>query len=583
MSTLILDAAMPLHGPVDREAAMWAGLLDADDLTPETDRVALDDGERFDRARILVRDADGIRGYVTVPLAAGVADAAALRQAVLALPPASRLPSVSTGESAGESAGDSSRATSAPTTSSSGPVSVVVCTRDRPDLLRETLRSLAALDADELDVVVVDNAPATGSTADLVRGEFPAFRYVREDTPGLSQARNAGLHAATSPIVAFTDDDVIVDPQWVRQLLRGFETAPDVGCVTGAVPSGELRNAVQTYFDARVSWSKLIAPRVFRLADPPADLPMFPFSVGEFGTGANFAVRRDQMIALGSFDTALGVGTATKGGEDLDMFLRLLYADAAIVVNPAAFVWHRHRADLEALTAQAIGYGRGFGAWATTVLLEPAMLAGALARAPRAAVRLFRKPMTTVDGDGGRAASAADRAVARQELVSILAGPASYFGERRRQRADGVFAGPPSRGPVLERRVWAAVAAVAGVAGLLAALPAPAWLALPLLACFVLIGPGAIVRAWVPLPASLTALAVPALGISAMLLLVTAAAFAAAWHPALSLAAAAAITVVAAVLTYRGGPSLAGASRAASHRAGSDGAGVPARRTGARA
>ena len=532
MTTLILPAAMPLHGEVEREEATWVGLLDAERLTPAIESLLLEGGERFDRARLLVRDEVGVRGYVAVPVADGAADAAAVREAVAALPPAAaRLPEPA-----------------------SVPVTVVVCTRERPETLRETLRSVAALEWHALEVIVVDNAPTTTRTAELVAREHPDFRYVREDTAGLSHARNAGLRAATSSIVAFTDDDVIVDPQWVRRLAAGFSAGEDVGCVTGAVPSGELRNAVQSYFDARVSWSKLIVPRVFRLSDPPADLPMFPFCVGEFGTGANFAVRRDTMVRLGGFDSALGAGTGTQGGEDLDMFLRILYAGSAIVVEPAAFVWHRHRADLEALTAQAVGYGRGFGAWATTVVLDPRMLAAAVRRAPRAVLRLLRKPMTTVeDATAARAASATDRSVARRELRSILDGPASYLRESRRQREAGVYTGPPSRGAVLERRLWAAIAAAAGVLGLLAALPLPTGLSLALLACFVLVGPGAVVRAWVPLSPPLTSLAVPALGVTAMILLVTASAFAAWWQPALVLAAISAVTLAVAALTYRAG------------------------------
>ena len=532
MTTLHLSPAMPLHGEVEREEATWVGLLDADRLTASTDVLLLDGGERFDRARLLVRDVVGVRGYVGVPISDGAADPALVREAVAALPPvAGRLPEP------------------APVA-----VTVVVCTRERPETLRETLDSLAALEWDDLEVVVVDNAPTTPRTAELVAHEFPDFRYVREDTAGLSHARNAGLHAATSTIVAFTDDDVIVDPQWVRSLIAGFSAGEDIGCVTGSVPSGELRNAVQSYFDARVSWSKLIVPRVFRLSEPPADLPMFPFCVGEFGTGANFAVRRATMIGLGGFDSALGAGTVTQGGEDLDMFLRILYADAAIVVVPAAVVWHRHRADLAALTAQAVGYGRGFGAWATTVLLDPRMLGAAVRRAPRALARLLRKPMTTVDdSSAARPASAADRSVARQELRSILGGPASYLRESRRQREAGVYTGPSSRGVVLERRLWAAIAGAAGVLGLLAALPLPTGVSLALLACFVLLGPGAVVRAWVPLSPPLTSLAVPALGLTAMILLVTASAFAAWWEPALALAAISALTLAGAAMTFRAG------------------------------
>ncbi|HWI31431.1 MAG TPA: glycosyltransferase [Microbacterium sp.] len=531
MTTLSIPLAMPLHGAVDRDAATWVGGIDAAEAVSATGNVALEAGDQFDRARLLVRDRGSVRGYVTLPVTDGEIHAVDLIEAVEALPavpPAVRL---------------------APR-----PISVVVCTRDRAELLRESLDAIRALDYPRtlLEVVVVDNAPATAETRDLLADEYPDFRYVREDAPGLSHARNAGLRAASASIVAFTDDDVVVDPQWVWALAAGFARADDVGCVSGVVPSGELRNDVQAYFDARVSWSKLTSARVFRLSEPPADLPMFPFCVGEFGTGANFAVRRDHVLAMGGFDTALGAGTQTKGGEDLDIFMRVLYDGQAIVVDPSAVVWHRHRDDLDALKAQAVGYGRGFGAWAMTVVLDPRMLGAAVARSPRAVARLLNKPMTTVDDSGAAAAlSHQAKGVGRLELRSILHGPSSYFAERRDQRAAGTLSGPASRGNQLERRCWSAVAAVAGVFGLLAVLPIPTGLSLSFLAIFILVGPGSLLRAWVVLPPGFAPIVIPAIGISVVLLVTTGLVFAELWNPDLSLLAMAGLTGIAALVSLR--------------------------------
>ncbi|GAA2989749.1 GT2 family glycosyltransferase [Microbacterium terrae] len=528
MTTLTLPLAMPLHGAVDRDVATWVGLVEASDLAGAPERIVLESGDLFDRARLLVRDHGSVRGYIAVPVVGGEADAAAVATAaegLPAIPPAARPAPV--------------------------PITVVVCTRDRGALLRESLDAIRAIDYPLLEVVVVDNAPSDEETHDLLADEFPGFRYVREDKAGLSHARNAGLNAATSSIVAYTDDDVIVDPQWLWAIAAGFARADDVGCVTGVVPSGELRNAVQAWFDARVSWSKLTAARTFRLSDPPDDLPMFPFCVGEFGTGANFAVRRDHMLALGGFDTALGAGTRTKGGEDLDMFLRMLYDGQAIVVNPAAVVWHRHRDDLAALEAQAVGYGRGFGAWAATVALDPRTVGAAIARSPRAFARLVNKPMASVDESTvASTLSKESRGIGRVELASVIGGPAAYFAERRAQRAAGTFSGPSSRGIALDRRLWSVPAALGGLFGLLALLPAAAGVSFAFLAIFILIGPGSLVRAWVPLPPHFAPIVVPALGLSAVILLTTAIVNLQWWTPALWLLAAAAATCIGAVASF---------------------------------
>lgn len=527
MTTLSLPLAMPLHGDVDRADATWVGLVEASDLSTVPDRIVLESGDLFDRARLLVRDRGAVRGYVSLPvLATGVLDADAVADAVDALPdvPAASRPPAH-------------------------PITVVVCTRDRGTLLRESLTSIRDLDFPHLEVVVVDNAPSRTETAELVADEFPGFRYIREDAAGLSHARNAGLRAASSSIVAFTDDDVVVDPQWLWAVTAGFARADDVACVTGVVPSGELRNDVQSYFDARVSWSKLTAPRTFRLSEPPEDLPMFPFCVGEFGTGANFAVRRDHMLALGGFDSALGAGTRTKGGEDLDMFLRVLYDGRSIVVEPDAIVWHRHREDLEALRAQAVGYGRGFGAWATVVALDPRMAWAAVRRSPRAIARLLDKPMNTVDDSAPASPVLSEMAkgVGRLELQSIVEGPSSYLAERRAQRAAGTLGGPSSRGPRVERAGWSALAAAAGVFGLLAALPLPPGVSFAFLAVFVLVGPGSLVRAWVPLPPHFAPIVIPAIGLSVTTLMTTATVNLQWWSPTLWLLAIAAVTCAGAI------------------------------------
>jgi hypothetical protein len=96
-------------------------------------------------------------------------------------------------------------------------VSVVLATRDRPDALRSALTALQEVAYPRSEIVVVDNAPATSTTADVVAA-FPGVRYVPEPRPGLSYARNRGVLEAHGEIVAFTDDDILVDPQWLAAL-----------------------------------------------------------------------------------------------------------------------------------------------------------------------------------------------------------------------------------------------------------------------------------------------------------------------------------------------------------------------------
>ncbi|MFT4029245.1 MAG: glycosyltransferase [Protaetiibacter sp.] len=509
--TFLLEPAMPLGGEVEWSDAEWVGMLDLDVVRPPYSRVRVvaRGGEPFSTARLLVRRAGTVLGFVSVPLQSGVLDPHSLTSGVDALPTGLDVPD-------------------APVEETLPSISVIVCTRDRPEMLRDALTSIIAVDYPDFTVIVVDNAPSTELTRELIEREFAAkgVRYLREPRAGLATARNTGLLAAPGEIVAFTDDDVLVDPGWLRGIVRGFRRGADVELVSGLVPSGELRTEVQAYFDGRVNWSSNLLPAVYRLSEQPEELPMFPFSVGQFGTGANFAALRATLLRLDGFDTALGVGTRTKGGEDLDIFVRTLFGGGAIAIEPSAVIWHRHRAELAALRAQSVGYGRGLGAWLTKVAFTPRMLVRALARAPHASRQLIAKGGGEVTAlDGARSAVSEDlaseiRQVGRTELRQVLVGPFAYLmerlgGARGLSSMDDTSADPDD--PIVERPMgWAVAAAVCGTAGIvLAAAPwLPSPVATSLAAGAVLIGPGAALASWVRLPHSLGLIAVPATGVA---------------------------------------------------------------------
>lgn len=388
--------------------ARWIGTVDLETV-PARQPLRLHQHQGYTRARLLVREGAAVRGFVDVGISEGSVDPAALRDAVAALPP--RIPQHSP--------------------SSLPFISVVVCTRDRAAALRAALTSILALDYPHFEVLVIDNAGRTAETRDMVRNEFtdPRVTLISEPVPGLSRARNTGLHKAKGAIVAYTDDDVIVDSLWLRQIAAGFERSPETACVTGLVPAGELRSPAQGYFDGRVNWSSSLVPEVYTLADPPEDLPKFPFSPGVFGTGANFALDRLAAISLGGFDTALGVGTRTGGGEDIDMFCRVILEGYALVVQPSAIVWHRHRDGLPDLLAQARGYGSGLGAWMTKVLLDPKTSGLALARSIGVA-RQFLQNRRLAAEKRQEDAPSADLQLARvlrTELLWVARGPFNYF------------------------------------------------------------------------------------------------------------------------------------------------------------
>ncbi|MDX6702483.1 MAG: hypothetical protein QOF26_2709 [Baekduia sp.] len=393
---------------------MWVAELDLTDAAAGDLRVPdLGPAQAYGVARVLVRLRGEPLGFVTVPVTDGAVSLEAVTAAACA-------------ELGDRIVALRGHARTAAPEAPAPSVSVVLCTRDRAASLRAALTSILATGYPHLELVVVDNAPRTSDTADVVAGlGDPRVRYVLEPRPGLSRARNAGVAAARGALVAFTDDDVVVDRRWLDGIGRGFARAPHVGVVTGMVPAAELDTPAQQYFEAKVQWTASCAPKLFDLGEHRHDHPLYPYSAGVFGTGANFAVSRGALQAIGPFDEALGAGSPSQGGEDLDYFLRAVLGGWAIAYEPAALVWHHHRRDDDALVTQMWGYGAGLGAYVFKHLRQ-GRAAWQLARVlPRGVLRFARLSR----GVGRHVA--VPPAAHRTELRGLLAGPASYVRGRR--------------------------------------------------------------------------------------------------------------------------------------------------------
>ena len=216
-------------------------------------------------------------------------------------------------------------------------ISAVVCTYNRCESLRDALRSLTAQRLDpgvQLEIVVVDNN-STDQTKDAVRELARAsawpVRCVEERNQGIGFARNRGLAEATGDVVAYIDDDVVVQPGWAQALADCFEQ-------TGAdMVGGKI---IPLWLADRPEWLR--------------DELMGPITVLNFGPsrkrlqwhqpilGANFAIRCSSAARFGPCDGALGRrGNRWVGGEDLELFQRWFRQGAVIFYEPAAVVQHK--------------------------------------------------------------------------------------------------------------------------------------------------------------------------------------------------------------------------------------------------
>ena len=247
----------------------------------------------------------------------------------------------------------------APVPSAGGPrvrVSVAVCTRDRAADLAECLRSLSELREPPDEVLVIDNAPATQATARLVAVRFPQFRYICEETPGLDHARNRAIREASGEIIAFTDDDVVVDPDWTAALAAACAADPALGLVTGLIEPVEQETPAQVWFERYGGFGRG-CQRYYAQLRRGAPMSWTMAGAGRFGAGANMAIRRKVFSETGLFDPALDVGTPTRGGGDHEIFFRLLRSGWICLYEPTAVVRHRHRRTMDELGGLLFNYG----------------------------------------------------------------------------------------------------------------------------------------------------------------------------------------------------------------------------------
>ncbi len=297
-----------------------------------------------------------------------------------------------------------------------GTVSVILCTRDRPEQLRRCLVSLGALRDDDHELVVVDNHP----TPTVDERLLPAgARLVHEPEPGLDAARNRGAAEVRGDVVAYIDDDCEADPHWITALRRAF--ADDaVGLVTGRVRPASLERPTHRSFESYFGFDRGLVGRRFT---PWDDRPWYPLWTGLLGTGCNMAFRRTVLLDAGGFDERFDMGTRIGGGGDLDVYARLLRAGVVAEYAPDALVWHHHRDDQRALERQFRGYGQASGAYLAKVAVEQPGLRGQ-------AVRCYVDRITRrlrVARDIRRGASIVPMRLLVTDLVGHLSGPYLYL------------------------------------------------------------------------------------------------------------------------------------------------------------
>jgi glucosyl-dolichyl phosphate glucuronosyltransferase len=237
-------------------------------------------------------------------------------------------------------------------------ITVAICTWNRADMLRQTLSRMCELVSPSdaaWELLVVDNN-CTDATADVIRSfsDRLPLRVIEEHTPGVSHARNRVLQEASGDFILWTDDDVLVDRDWLASFVQAIHRYPDAAAYGGPIepwfleaPDAELCAAFPVLVDG------------FCALDHRRDAG--PLSDRDDLWGANMAIRRDAVQGL-RFNTAFGpTPTSPAGGDEVDFLRQIRSRGGVIVWCPEMRVKHcvtPSRATLAYLSEFTISKGR---------------------------------------------------------------------------------------------------------------------------------------------------------------------------------------------------------------------------------
>ena len=227
--------------------------------------------------------------------------------------------------------------------------SLIICSRNRPEMRYEAIESILQGNEVPTELIVIDQSDVSHPTLAALTTNRPCeLRYFWMQSVGLSRANNQGITTARHDLLVFTHDDILVTPTWFGSLVRSLINAGTRAVVTGRVlpataetssnfaPSTKSDEVAATY-EGRIGIDVLF----------PMNMAMYSSAIDE----------------IGKFDECLGPGTCFPAAEDNDLGFRLLEAKYRIIYVPEAILYHRAwRTDQDYIPLRW-SYGRGQGAY----------------------------------------------------------------------------------------------------------------------------------------------------------------------------------------------------------------------------
>jgi len=237
-------------------------------------------------------------------------------------------------------------------------VSIAICTFNRAGYLRDTLNDLALQTEDprRFEILVINNN-STDSTESVCsafanKRDHLQFKMVTEEKQGLSHARNRAFREAESSLILYIDDDVHLEPDFVKQALHSIHEMPQLKCSGGRI--------YVSFDDADPDWIPSELMPMFGLHDLGDNIKPYPGS--NFPRGGNMIIHKELFEKAGLFDPDLGrTGDRMMGSEEKAFFDKARKEGYTPWYLPGITLWHRigkNRLQKKYLKEQSVGIGR---------------------------------------------------------------------------------------------------------------------------------------------------------------------------------------------------------------------------------
>jgi len=228
-------------------------------------------------------------------------------------------------------------------------ISVIICTKDRPEALNECLDSLLDNTLLPFEILIIDQSETLDSKekAKNLTERAPFITYIQNPQKGVSSSKNLGIKHSHGTVIAFTDDDCIVSTNWIKNAVEEFSIDPRICCIVG-----------------RVLHQKTMDERQVLKVEEGGNLfqdKTNPWRIGP--SGGNLFIKKSIFDKIGLFDTMFGPGEIFKSAEDADILYRICKAKIAIKFSPSLVIAHNRPRSGNAHYERIFHYGIGISAF----------------------------------------------------------------------------------------------------------------------------------------------------------------------------------------------------------------------------